>query len=247
MTDDIRLIQPVIQSILRPSVFSFPVMRHLFSLIFLILGFLAFNVTTVSSQPGSSPCQKQLAPIKKSKNTIIQNGGVWAVFERHPSLRPQSSRAIQLDSKVQQLVWLLDYLCETREGVPLNELALYLTENLAKKSKKEFRAELIVLGKSSSEIDIWFSFVDIALKNEHRKLESRLLKESIQRAQPFISRYQTLARDIDASPNDGQLDEVDQLYRQIQELESSDVYLIQAVTETSQVPYWDINESTGGS
>ena len=172
---------------------------------------------------------------------------MWAVFEKHKILREESSKAIQLDSKIQQLVWLLSYLCETAEGVPFNELAVYLTESLKEKSKPQFKQELIILGKTESEIDIWFTFSDTSLKNKIRKLNAETIYNCIQKAAPLIQRYKQLTEEITPSPDMKQIESVDKLYREIEQLESSDSYLAQALLETSQVPYWDIDESTGGS
>lgn len=207
---------------------------------------ITFN-GTAWGQAQIQKCQDELIPLKKTKNAIIEEGGVWALFERNQVLRDGSGNAIQLDSKIQQLVWLLDYLCETSEGVPLNELATYLTENLKTKSKTQLRKELILLGKSESEIDIWFTFANISLKNEARKLDVGTICNSIQKALPLLLKYQALAEEIDQSPNKKQIAIADKLYREIEQLESSDSYLVQALLETSQVPHWDIDESTGGS
>lgn len=199
------------------------------------------------SQTQTQKCQSELIPLKKTKNAVIEEGGLWALFEQSTLLRDKSSKAIQLDSKVQELVWLLDYLCETAEGVPLNELATYLKENLEEKSKPQFRKELIILGKSEAEIDIWFNFSNISLENENRKLDVGTICNSIQKAFPLITQYERLAERIERSPNTHQIENADKLYREIEQLEASDSYLTQARLETSQVPHWDIDESTGGS
>lgn len=204
-------------------------------------------VGTAWSQTQTSECQSKLSPLEKIKNAIIGEGGMWAVFERHKILREESSKAIQLDSKIQQLVWLLSYLCETAEGVPFNELAVYLTESLKEKSKPQFKQELIILGKTEAEIDIWFTFSDTSLKNKIRKLSAETIYNSIQKAAPLIQQYKQLTEEITPSPNTKQIESVDKLYREIEQLESSDSYLAQALIETSQVPHWDIDESTGGS
>lgn len=199
------------------------------------------------SEAPANPCQSQLVPLTQTKNAVIENGGIWALFERFKLHRSSSGKAVQLDSKVQQLVWLLDYLCETMDGVPLNDLATYVTENLKEKGKEEFKAELIILGKTLTEIDIWFAFADISLRNEHRKLNPAILRHSFKQALPLMLQYQALAEEVEQSPNTSQIENVDKLYRKIDQLEASDAYLIQALTETSQVPYWDIDESAGGS
>jgi len=218
---------------------------------FLFVVFCIFLLTifigTAWCQAPAQKCRSELSPLKKTKNAIIEDGGMWALFERHKVFRQESSKAVQLDFKVQQLVWLLDYLCETTEGVPLNELAIYLTENLKEKSKPQFKEELIILGKSEAEIDLWFVFSDISLKNESRKLNVGTICNSIQKALPLIHQYQNLAEKIEQSPHTKQIESVNKLFQRIEQLESSDSYLAQALLETSQVPHWDIDESTGGS
>ena len=202
---------------------------------------------TAWSHSPAQKCRTQLSPLLKTTNTITEDGDMWARFERDTLLSPDSSKAMQLDSKVQQLIWLLDYLCETIKGVPLNDLAVYLTENLKEKSKKEFKAELIVLGKTRAEIDIWFAFSDLSLKNEGRKLEEGVIYHSIQKALPLLLKYKTLAEEVKQSPDKKHIERVNQLYQEIDQLEPSNAYLAQALWETSQVPHWDIDESAGGS
>jgi hypothetical protein len=205
------------------------------------------SIGTAWSETQTQKCHNQLFPLGKAKSAIIGEGGMWAVFEHHKILREKSSKAIQLDSKIQQLVWLLNYLCETVEGVPLNDLATYVTQNLKEKSQKQFKEELIILGKTETEIDIWFTFSDISLKNKIRKLSAETIYNSIQKAAPLIQQYKRLAEEIYRSPSTKQAENVDNLYQEIEQLESSDSYLAQALLETSQVPHWDIDESTGGS
>jgi hypothetical protein len=204
-------------------------------------------MATAWSQTQTQKCHDKLSPLEKTKSAIIGEGGMWAVFEHHKIFRKKSSNAMQLDSKAQQIIWLLNYLCETIEGVPFNELATYLTENLKEKSKPQFKKELIILGKTEEEIDIWFTFSDISLKNKIRKLNAEAIHNSIQKAAPLIQEYKRLTEKIYQSPDIKQLESVNDLYREIEQLESSDSNLAQALLETSQVPHWDIDESTGGS
>lgn len=219
------------------------------SVLFLLLcvQFTSTFAGTAWSQDSIQKCGDQLSPLKKTKDSVIGDGGMWGVFERHKELREKSNKAIQLDSKVQQLVWLLDYLCTTAEGVPLNDLATYLTENLKEKSKSQFKKELIILGKTETEIDLWFVFSEISLKNKTRQLNLETIYTSIEKALPLLQKYKALAKNVDQSPNEKQIGKVDALYQEIEHLESSDSYLSQALHETSQVPHWDIDESTGGS
>jgi hypothetical protein len=204
-------------------------------------------IGTAWSQTQTQKCHSELSPLKKTKNAIIEEGGMWGLFERYKVLREESSKAMQLDFKIQQLVWLLSYLCETVEGVPFNELANYLTENLKDKSKPQFKKELIILGKTETEIDIWFTFSDFSLENENRKLSAGVIHNSIQKALPLLIKYKLIAEQIEHSQDKNLIESVDNLYKEIEQLESSDSYLAQALLETSQVPHWDIDESAGGS
>jgi hypothetical protein len=56
-----------------------------------------------------------------------------------------------------------------------------------------------------------------------------------------------LTEKIEKSQSEDQIENVDNLYRIIEQLETSDSNLAQALLETSQVPHWDVDESTGGS
>ncbi|MDH5763114.1 MAG: hypothetical protein OEZ51_09035 [Nitrospinota bacterium] len=219
--------------------------KRILSILLVILP-ISFAETSWS-QPESYPCDTQLPSLKKTKNEIMENGGIWGLFEHTKILRHESSKAIQLDSKIQQLIWLLNYLCKTVNGVPLNELANYLTKNLKEKSKSQFRKELIILGKSEAEIDLWFDFHDLSIKNEIRKLNINSIGHSIQKSVLIINQYNQLAQEIEQSPNREQVQRVDNLYLKIEQLQSSDSYLALALKETSQVPRWDLDESTGGS
>ena len=232
---------------LSPSELKLPMRNKSALVILFCLSLHTTFIDTAWSQAQTQKCYAKLSSLEKTKSAIIGEGGMWGLFERYKLFREDSSKAIQLDSKVQQLVWLLDYLCETIEGVPFNELASYLTENLKEKSKPQFRKELIIFGKTEAEIDIWFTFLDTSLKNKKRKLNADSMYNSIQIAAPLIQQYKRLTEDIEQSQNIKQIESVDELYLEIEQLESSDSYLAQALLETSQVPYWDINESVGGS
>lgn len=172
---------------------------------------------------------------------------MWSLFERVEFLRPESPKGLKLDNRIQNLVWLLGYLCQTIEGVPLNDLATYVTQNLQEKSEQQFREELIILGKANAEIDIWFRFAKFSLKHQNRKLNSKTIHLSIQKAQPLVSQYKILAEELGRIPDKEFMRRAENLTRAIEQLESSDSYLAQAIHETSQVPHWDIDESAGGS
>ncbi len=210
-----------------------------------LIPFMVFQPAWCAEKP--DPCGPRIAVLKKVKNKVINLGGTWSLFQSHQALRPKGSHALQLDKKIQQVLVLLVYLCETLDGVPLNDLATYVTQHLKNQTPEEFRKKHIILGKTPEELDIWLEFAKLSLKNENRKLDSKILLASIAKVQPLLEQYKTLAMELQASPDQKHAREVDRLSQAIERLIHSDGYLSQALRETSQVPYWDLDENYGGS
>jgi len=192
-------------------------------------------------------CLNHLRPLENKNEMVVEMGGLWTLFEQSPLLRNHSTPAIQSDSRMSQLLELLQYLCTTIHGVPFNDLAVYLFNNLKLKSKQEFKKEHLILGKSESEIDIWLAFFDVAIQTQNRQLELSSIESAISKAKPLFKRYKALALEISEHPDAAHLEYLEAFNRKITDLKSSDNYLKQAINELAQVPFWDIDENYGGS
>ena len=143
---------------------------------------------------------------------------------------------------------LLNYLCETKNGIPFNDLATYISRSIADKGESAFKAELIILGKTSKQIKSWFDFFKYAQSHRFRLLNSSTVRATINRAIPLINNYTSLEKNINHSKQSKVILKNAGLLRiKIDRFLSSDPYITQALDEISHVPYWDINESTGGS
>ena len=105
-----------------------------------------------------APSGNDTSSTPEKKNTVIAIGGLWRIFEQVPELRKWSVDAIQLDSRINKIFFALDHLCETQEGIPLNDLATYISRSVTKMGKSNFKNELMLLGKTPQEIDSWFQF-----------------------------------------------------------------------------------------
>ncbi|MGP0564885.1 MULTISPECIES: hypothetical protein [unclassified Nitrospina] len=192
-------------------------------------------------------CLSHVTPLQKKKEFVIDLGGMWSLFERSPDLRMESSQAVQLESKINELIFISNYLCQTLDGVPPNDLAKYVTNNIEEKGKNVFRKELRVLGISHGEIDEWFAFADFSYKHLSRKLILKSVKESIHRAGDYLLRYKELAIQIDQAPRKDHLQQAARLKDEIDKLEIDDANLSLGLWEIHQVPRWDIDGSVGGS
>ena len=215
--------------------------------IFILLQSLLFT-SFVSTAFASQPCHKLVTPLIKAIDSIALNGGLWGYFEKDPFLRKYSAQAVQLDSRINKIFFLLNYLCETKNGIPFNDLATYISRSIANQGEPAFKEELIILGKTSKQIKNWFNFFKFAQSHRLRTLNSSTIRATINKAIPLINNYVSLEKNINQSKQSKViLENAGALIIKIDGFLSSDQYIAQALDEIAHVPYWDINESTGGS
>ena len=134
--------------------------------------------------------------------------------------------AINIDRKINSIIFHLQYLCDTLNGIPMNEVARYVRDGIEEKGENRFRKELIDLGKPETEIDIWFAFTRFSQKNKERSLAEKINNQEIDNS--IIKSVKKLSTEID-------------------NFFLADKYMNQALTENRNIPYVDINESSGGS
>lgn len=214
----------------------------------LFIFLLGGPVADCSAQADSADCLDLIIPLNKDRDEIQTEGGVWGIFSRTPSLGRHSSRAIAVDSKINKLIETLTYLCETRSGVPLNELASYVSRKLAELGENEFKSLHLTLGKPEKEIEDWLVYTKIALGNRKRILELSKIKKTIQSTSDLIEKYRALHTEFkDQNRLEPVLSRTVSLGQEIDDFFVSDSYIALAIFEESQVPFWDIDENYGGS
>jgi len=220
--------------------------RLLFSTTLLLLATLSGS--SFANNEEISKCHNHIKPLHLERERVAQLDGIWGLFEKNRALQGNSVVAINLDKKVNSIIFHLEYLCDTLNGIPMNEVARYVRDGINKNGEKDFRKELIILGKSKADIDIWFEFTRYSIKNEDRPLELNNIFESIKNSVPFIHSYVSLAEKINRREIDGSIvKSVGALSRKIDYFFETDKYMNQALNENKNIPYVDINESSGGS
>jgi len=226
---------------------SQPMHTSLQSTVLFLLFLSLFSGNTAYANPEVDRCHSQLKPIQKKVEFVDQAGGVWGLFEKFKTLRSQSTQGLQLDKVLKKLLHNLDYLCATLHGVPLNELATFVTGKIHAIGKTQFRNEMILLGKPPQEVDSWLIFAEFALQAEHRSLNPESVQRSILHAETYFNRYKKLAQEIDQAPLSKQGETAGLLFKEVQAFFKTDANVKRAVFENSRVPYWDIDENYGGS
>ena len=218
----------------------------IFSITLLLI--VAFKGISYGNNEDISKCHAQIKPLHLKRERVAQLDGMWGLFEKNRELQNNSVAAINLDRKVNSIIFHLEYLCETLNGIPMNEVARYVRDGINEYGEDNFRKELIVLGKNEAEIKIWFEFTDFSLKNEKRSLNLNTIFQSITNSAPFINLYAALAQKINQREiDDSIVKNVSELSSKIELFFETDSYMNQALTENKNIPYVDINESTGGS
>ena len=216
--------------------------------LFLFIFLLAISNITFANQGPISKCHSQINPLHQEREKVSQLDGIWGLFEKNSMLQGNSVLAINIDRKINSIIFHLKYLCDTLNGIPMNEVARYVRDGIEEKGENRFRKELIDLGKPETEIDIWFSFTKFSIKNKERSLNVESIAESIKSAVPFIDSYVSIAEKINNQEIDNSIiKSVKKLSNQIDNFFLSDKYMNQALTENRNIPYVDINESSGGS
>ena len=222
-------------------------MKGLILLTTLVL-IITFKGITYGNKGDISGCHDQIKPLHLERERVAQLDGMWGLFEKNRELQSNSVIAINLDRKVNSIFFHLEYLCDTLNGIPMNEVARYVRDGINKYGEDSFRKELIILGKSEADITLWFKFTDFSLKNEERSLSLNTVFESIKNSAPFINSYVSLAKKINRHEfDDSIVKNASELSRKIELFFETDNYMNQALTENKNIPYVDINESSGGS
>ena len=168
----------------------------------LILFLFCTSIPSLFASPSEIPlCHKQLTLLKTPREEVASYDGIWGLFQKNPELQDSSVEGISLDKSVNSMIFNLEFLCDTIDGIPFDELSDYVTVNLTEKGEEKFRQELIILGKNEEQINVWFEFAKFAVANRYRVLDAKKIHATIQSAEHFVKVYLELAKRIDRSLN----------------------------------------------
>ena len=212
--------------------------------------FIFFSLVTSSWAGPSeiSTCRKQIIHLKDLREQVAELDGIWGLFQKRPELQGNSALSINLDRSVNSIIFHLEFLCDTIDGIPFDELSDYVSVSLAEKGAEKFKQELIILGKNEGQIKVWFEFSKFAIANRYRALDPEKISHSIQMSQPFIKSYLELAKRIDKKEGiESVIQKTKSLKEQIEKFFKTDAYMSQAIHENAQIPYADWDENYGGS
>jgi len=216
--------------------------------LFITLAACLLVVMESSAETNSSNCLNLVKPLDQKSKEVGFAGGIWGIFAKSSALDGHSKDAVKLDSNINKLIETLVYLCNTRLGVPFNELASFVTRKILEMGEEPFKRQQIDLGKPEKDVEDWLAYSKIAQANKKRTLDPENIKTSIQGAGVLINRYWKLFNNFRNKTNvDPILPATIVLNKDISEFMRTDPYTVMALFEDSQIPFWDVDENYGGS
>ena len=207
--------------------------------ILLILQALMIFPMMLSSSEASNvqACNSMFRPLENTALKIKGHGGTWELFEKREIFRKHAVIGLHVDSKITALIFTINYICESQEGIPVNEVAGQVVPMMAEKGLEGFIEHYQILAHELEEIKGWAKYADYFKASHKRKLDINETKTTIENVQQYFDRYKALAtklkttNDVEGIAKDGKA-----LIEDIILFNAVDPLLKQANFENSQIP-----------
>jgi hypothetical protein len=174
---------------------------------------------------------------------VQKAGGMWSAFERNIGTKPYSFNGVQLDSNTNKIIFGLRYLCQTAEGVPLNNVAIEFKKLIKDHGSEEAKKILISRGEHLQDIEKFFNYAEVAHKLNDRTIDFNLISPLFGRAENLIELYEEIfKRKINKKSIDVFLSDSVTLLKVMTEFVHLDKVMSMALNEDAQVPYRHIDQ-----
>lgn len=209
---------------------------------------LAKKLTQIKSLKGqgsvkdTASCLSLLKPLDSKRTAVQEAGGMWGAFERSSEVRVYSENGMQIDSRINKLIFALRHLCKTAKGLQQNNIARVISGKVSQKGKEAVIEEFIGLGKAPKDIDIWLEYADYWQKNQKRDIDYKSIEGLMAKSTPLIDLYEELTiRQVDANNEQGFLSDAVTLLETLKKLSSTDEHILLALKEEKDAPYENLD------
>ena len=135
-------------------------------------------------------CRDLLQPIDNQVASVKARGGVWEAFEKRSLFRNHSTVALHLDQKAIALIYTLDYICHSLNGIPRNDVSNYILPLWREKGEKEFiKYQIEGYGYALEEVMTWVEYARYYEKNYKRKLDFAQVQKTMEKSKPLVDRF----------------------------------------------------------
>ena len=182
-------------------------------------------------------CVSLLHPLESKVGEIKGRGGIWGIFDKSYQVRNHARTTLKLDSKITVLIFRLNHLCATQNGVPFDEIAQVLVPQLKSKGERVLMEDLITMGHIVEEAEKLIAYAKFAESNLNRKLDFNRITKTIMESHPFINRLVELSKKIGEVESEKIMAESKVLISDIEKLLVTDPYLLLADEENAKIPH----------
>ena len=188
-------------------------------------------------------CLARLDPLDLRRTVVQKSGGMWRAFERNAGSKPYSFNGMQLDSNTNKMVFGLRHLCQTSEGVPLNEVAIEFSKLIQVHGREETKKILSARGEHPEDIEKFLNYEKFARKISERKIDFKMIGPRLGRAERLIDLYEELSkRSIDEKSINAFLSDSVTLLKVMNEFIKTDQIMALALNEDAMVPYHHVDQ-----
>ena len=188
-------------------------------------------------------CLDRLESLDLRRTLVQKFGGMWGAFERNVGSKPYSFYGMQLDSNVNKMVFSLRYLCQTSEGVPLNNVAIEFKKLMQDHGREEAIKILLSRGEHPEDIEVFLNYEEFARKIRERKIGFKVINPRLDQAELLIDLYEELSnKSIDEQSTDTFLSNSVTLLKVMNEFLQTDQMMVMALNEDGLVPYHHIDQ-----
>ena len=188
-------------------------------------------------------CLDRLESLDLRRTLVQKFGGMWGAFERNVGSKPYSFYGMQLDSNVNKMVFSLRYLCQTSEGVPLNNVAIEFKKLMQDHGREEAVKILLSRGEHPEDIEVFLNYEEFARKIRERKIDFKVINPRLDQAELLIDLYEELSnKSIDEQSTDTFLSNSVTLLKVMNEFLQTDQMMVMALNEDGLVPYHHVDQ-----
>ena len=188
-------------------------------------------------------CLDRLESLDLRRTLVQKFGGMWGAFERNVDSKPYSFYGMQLDSNVNKMVFSLRYLCQTSEGVPLNNVAIEFKKLMQDHGREEAIKILLSRGEHPEDIEVFLNYEEFARKIRERKIDFKVISPRLDQAERLIDLYEELSnKSIDEQSADTFLSNSVTLLKVMNEFLQTDQMMVMALNEDGLVPYHHVDQ-----
>ena len=183
-------------------------------------------------------CHTRLNPLDERRTAIQKAGGMWHAFERNANSKPYSFNGMQLDSNINKIFFGLKYLCQTSQGVPLNDLAVELNKLIKAHGREKAEKLLIAGGEHPEDVKELLDYEEFARKINVRKVDFKMIGPRFGQAERLMDLYEDLStRQVDAKSMNVFLSDSVTLLKVLNAFIHQNQIMVMALKEDKAVPY----------